>query len=207
MNTNNTIFVTERAIALNHQNISITEKVCFAASDYLYAEKNTEFAQQNGGLENLKKDFVAFVEQFTSQEPCPFTLFSQAISQLIAANKAFLDLWDYSPQEISAASLLEHFATIQIDAGRLTGKTTYIAHHATGDTIAIVSTIKEKLYLLKINKKANVLTIDELMTNPQETFTTAFIDNPSLVFAISNRQETVKQLSRMGVKSLILLGD
>lgn len=207
MNSHNPNFVTARAITLNHQHISIAEKVCFAASDYLYAEKNTEFAQQNGGLDNLKKDFVAFVEQWQKQQPDPWHLFSQAIDQLIAANKAFLDLWDYSPQEISAASLLEHFATIQIDAGRLTGKTTYIAHHATDDTIAIVSTIKEKLYLLKINKKANVFTIDELMTNATDTFTTAFIDNPSWVFAISNRQETVKQLSRMGVKSLILLGD
>lgn len=64
MNSHNPNFVTARAITLNHQNISISEKVCFAASDYLHAEKNSAFAQQNGGLENLKKDFVAFVEQW-----------------------------------------------------------------------------------------------------------------------------------------------
>lgn len=209
MSINNTTLalITERAKALNNDNMSLSEKVCFASSDFIYAQQHPEFANAHGGLENLKKDFVAFVEQWQKQQSDPWHLFSQAIDQLIAANKAFLDLWDYSPQDISNKNLLEHFATIQIDAGRLSGKTTYIAHHATGDTIAIVSTTKEKLYLLKINKKANVFTIDELMTNATDTFTTAFIDNPSWVFAISNRQETVKQLSRMGVKSLILLGD
>ena len=39
MSESNHNFATARAIALNHQNISIYEKVCFAASDYLYAEK------------------------------------------------------------------------------------------------------------------------------------------------------------------------
>ena len=199
--------LTERAKALNNDNISTSTKVCFAASDYIYAEQHPNFANSNGGIAGLKHDLGIFVEQWHKQQSDPWHLFSQAIDQLIATNKAFLDLWDYSPQDISNKNLLEHFATIQIDAGRLTGKTTYIAHHATGDTIAIVSTTKEKLYLLKINKKANVLTIDELMTNMKDTFTTAFIDNPSLVFAMTNRQEAIELLSLMGVKSLILLGD
>ena len=57
---------------------------------------------------------------------------------MISANKTFLALWDYADGDVSPESLLEHFSTIQMDVGRLTGKTNYIAHHAIDDACAIV---------------------------------------------------------------------
>ena len=50
------ILITERAKALNNDNISMSTKVCFAASDYIYAEQHPDFAIANGGVENLKHD-------------------------------------------------------------------------------------------------------------------------------------------------------
>lgn len=206
MSESNHNFATARAIALNHQNISIYEKVCFAASDYLYAEKNTEFAQQNGGLENLKKDFVAFVEQFTSQEPCRFAQFSFAIAQLIAANRAFIEENTYIKQAYSPEEVLNLFSTITINVARQSGKTTYIAHHAIDNTCGIVSNQKQKRYMLGFNPHANIFTVDEFMECENAHASTAFIDEPSLVFAIKNKEDIVKKSCQLKIDTLILLG-
>lgn len=208
MSINNTplTLITERAKALTNSNVSMSKKVCLAASDYIYAEQHPDFANSNGGLAGLKHDLHFFVEQWQKQQSDPWHLFSQAIDQLIAANKAFLDLWDYSPQDISAESLLEHFSTIQMDVGRLTGKTNYIAHHAIDDACAIVCSDKAKQYMLRFNPVAHVLTVDEFMDCQNVNASTAFIDDPFLVFAIKSREDIVKKSCTIGIKMLILLG-
>ena len=208
MSINNTTLalITERAKALNNDNISLSEKVCFASSDFIYAQQHPEFANAHGGLENLKKDFVAFVEQWHKQQSDPWHLFSQALNQMISANKTFLALWDYADGDVSPESLLEHFSTIQMDVGRLTGKTNYIAHHAIDDACAIVYSDKAKQYMLRFNPVAHVLTVDEFMDCQNTNASTAFIDDPFLVFAIKNREDIVKKSCTIGIKMLILLG-
>ncbi|MEN9430349.1 MAG: hypothetical protein RJA86_1208 [Pseudomonadota bacterium] len=56
--------LTERAKALNNDNISMSKKVCLAAADFIYAEQHPDFANSNGGLTGLKHDLGIFVEQW-----------------------------------------------------------------------------------------------------------------------------------------------
>ena len=198
--------LTERAKALNNDNISTSTKVCFAASDYIYAEQHPNFANSNGGIAGLKHDLGIFVEQWHKQQSDPWDLLSQALNQMISANKTFLALWDYADGDVSPESLLEHFSTIQMDVGRLTGKTNYIAHHAIDDACAIVYSDKAKQYMLRFNPVAHVLTVDEFMDCQNTNASTAFIDDPFLVFAIKNREDIVKKSCTIGIKMLILLG-
>ena len=53
--------LTERAKALNNDNISMSKKVCLAAADFIYAAQHPDFAIANGGVENLKHDLGVFV--------------------------------------------------------------------------------------------------------------------------------------------------
>lgn len=198
--------LTERAKALNNDNISTSTKVCFAASDYIYAEQHPNFANSNGGLAGLKHDLGIFVEQWRKQQSDPWDLFSQALNQMIAANRAFLQENAFLKEEYSPEDLLKLFSTLKIDTGRLAGKTTYIARHAVNNACAIVRREKDKLYMLRINPNANIFTVDEFMDCQNANASTAFIDDPSLVFAVKSREDITSKSCQVGIEMLILLG-
>lgn len=136
----------------------------------------------------------------------PFNTFAQVVDNLIALNMAFKADRDFLEDE-SDEFVLNHFCTIQLDIGRLTGKTTYIANNAINEKMAIVSSEKEKLYLLKINSKAQVFTINEFMALKTLGIPYCFIDDPSLVFLVNSRQELIKKSCQLGIEMLILLGN
>ena len=57
-------FKTERAIVLQESELSLVEKICFAASDYRHAIRNENFANAHGGADLLRDDLFAFVDMW-----------------------------------------------------------------------------------------------------------------------------------------------
>ncbi len=57
---------TDRQKFLDLSNKTITEKICFAASDLRAAITNPDFARANGGCDYLQNDLFHFVEIWES---------------------------------------------------------------------------------------------------------------------------------------------
>ena len=55
------VFKTIRGEALNDSDITIEQKVCHAACDYLYAREHDDFASEHGGVNKLREDLSVFV--------------------------------------------------------------------------------------------------------------------------------------------------
>ena len=135
-----------------------------------------------------------------------FYTFVQMIDKAIALNKAFMAERDFLLKEYSASDLLEQFATVKIDVGRMTGKTTYIANHIIDDAIGVVSSISEKKYIQYIQPKAKIFTLDEFLSLSEVNASIVFIDTPSIVFGLKSKNDVTKKAAILGIKMMVLLG-
>lgn len=106
---------------------------------------------------------------------------------------------------LSPTSWAREFCTISCDIGRRTGKSEYIKTRANKGDLLVVATPQVRHCVFPT--MLCTIATPELVKNLQQTkFNTIFVDEPSLVFRLLERETLYKYLAHDGEQTFIMLG-
>jgi len=126
-----------------------------------------------------------------------YDLFAEDVDRIIELNKLFRKQFTKHVDSMGTISFAYEFCTVQVNAGRQTGKTSYIASRARpGDLVVVANTAMKKHFrdYYALQDGIEVFTADDvdkmdspitraLRINQTVNFKNVYVDEPKLVFA------------------------